>query len=315
MDAPRTVPVVSPAPAEEISLINPPLNRVSNREPLSCCVGADVPGVGRTHLSSCPLSRFTLPANEGASGEVPPALRRLLDQEQAHVDPRKAKREGLLARLIFAARNLASDNLIESGSLGFIGGREIRTAGCRECYGPQERGAVHHAATCKTGDVMATLAELCAVAQLPAHASERADGLVMAIGLDGPVMVCPECRRVGEVGSVLHHTTGCSLWPGVFKNSLQSTEKEAAPAEESHGGAWERPRGLAQRVCLKCGKQDENWIKEVKPEDEVYLAALDLNQCVGAGPEQHGHTLYTHVCAERSGRGVDALFAQTGGAA
>jgi hypothetical protein len=46
------------------------------------------------------------------------------------------------------------------------------------------------------------------------------------------------------------------------------------------------------------GARGGDWDAQQGPEalDELYLSRLGLNQCVSAGIDGHGHTLYTHRC-------------------
>ena len=53
------------------------------------------------------------------------------------------------------------------------------------------------------------------------------------------------------------------------------------------------------RDCPSCGKRDENWVAEHKPEVEVRLSRLARNQMVGSAHPNHGHILFTHNCAPR----------------
>lgn len=62
-----------------------------------------------------------------------------------------------------------------------------------------------------------------------------------------------------------------------------------------------QPKGLADRVCLNCGTRGGIWEMEFRPESEVELAALALNQCVSAGAAGIGHTRYTHLCGGLGG--------------
>lgn len=133
--------------------------------------------------------------------------------------------------------------------------------------------------------------------------------------IDG-VLVCRECCMVEHLGKLIHLEscrTGRVL--GVIAQLLdfpvlQLIQKEVASAGETgHAGDGIRPRGLSQRVCLKCGERGGEWTAEQWPGTTASLSLLGLNQCVGAASDGIGHTLYTHVCGERKLRGVDVLFA------
>lgn len=77
----------------------------------------------------------------------------------------------------------------------------------------------------------------------------------------------------------------------------QSSQKEAAPeGEEGRAGDGIRLRGLKLQTCLQCGERGGVWDAEQRPETEIELGKLGLNQCVGASSHLTGHVLYMHRC-------------------
>lgn len=126
--------------------------------------------------------------------------------------------------------------------------------------------------------------------------------------LDSPVSRGSE-YRAGEVLPTLYEALkNIAALPIVATNDSKPSEKEKAPEGETAGADdGIRARGLAERVCLKCGSRAGVWIAEVKPESEVWLHDLALNQCVMAATGV-GHVLYTHQCASLAHRGINALF-------
>jgi hypothetical protein len=221
------------------------------------CPGVDVPGVGVTHGDCCASQGS--PVRSGRAyvvGEVPQPLRDFVDgvelldnrcsvcgrtqQEKAET---MARRDGLLAELVFAARDLANRNIV-AGRCNAV---------CLEC------GAIalvpaqlQHKRTCSTSRVLRTLSDLIAL-------------------------------------------------------TLEPYGKETAKDGET-GGAGDgiRPRGLKDRVCIKCGAKGGEW-DAAQHSGRPNLALLGLNQVVGVGLDEDAYTLYTHRCESRL-RGVDALF-------
>jgi hypothetical protein len=79
----------------------------------------------------------------------------------------------------------------------------------------------------------------------------------------------------------------------------QSSQKEAAPeGEKGRADDGIRLRGLKQQACLKCKERGGVWDAEQRPETEIELGKLGLNQCVGASSHLTGHVLYTHRCGK-----------------
>jgi len=155
-----------------------------------CCVGTDQPGVGFTHAGDCPILPGRVTPEVSTSfrpnvlGEVGPSLRRLVDGRAAEelqwlewdsldavdalteirasvqtLSVRYAYREGLIAQLLFAARDLA-----EAGILGRdrepIAEEPAPAIWCRECQMTELGGKLTHTGTCKTGRVLGLIARL-----------------------------------------------------------------------------------------------------------------------------------------------------------
>ena len=58
-------------------------------------------------------------------------------------------------------------------------------------------------------------------------------------------------------------------------------------------------RRVPNRDCPSCGRRDGNWTAEQKPEVEVRLNRLAINQMVGSAHPDSGHILYTHNCNQK----------------
>lgn len=137
------------------------------------------------------------------------------------------------------------------------------------------------------------------------HAGDRGDAAVLMPSW------CMECQHNEANGGIVHAAT-CKTGR-VLDVLLELMQAAAKPAlHENLEGKYTAPdlpgappnappRGLNARVCLKCGKRDGNWIAVQRPEAEVDLEMLGLNQCVGAGVNGDGHMLHTHQCAGPEG--------------
>jgi hypothetical protein len=186
-------------------------------------VGIDTPGVGITRLDAAP--------EQGNLDDFPASLRAFIDRDSEPFDLRKSRRVALLARLVADARALACSNLIDSASLGFVNGREVRTASCRECYGEQVDGSVCHARNCQTGQVLETIAGLCDAAQMSAADAP----------FEAQTMICPECLRASDQGELVH-AFGCSA--GLIPHD--PCRKEARAPDEKNSQASVGMRSPAQ---------------------------------------------------------------------
>lgn len=107
--------------------------------------------------------------------------------------------------------------------------------------------------------------------------------------------ISTDCSGVDMPG-VGHVDVGMCL-----STKLNPSQKETALAEEakpvpapSGNGS---PCGAPERICLKCGKKDELWDAETRPEVEVYLHLLGLNQCAERGRISKG-TPSIHIDAQ-----------------
>lgn len=141
-----------------------------------CCVGVDMPGLGRLHGPDC-IQR----GRPYATGEVPPSLRAFLDGDSSSSvarslvdrmlaggeisavqfeDARKfelaeSQRERLLCQLMFAAKDLGEAQIEP------LDGDE--PAFCTECVAEARMGdAIAHEDHCRTGRVLGILRDLAA---------------------------------------------------------------------------------------------------------------------------------------------------------
>ncbi len=233
-------------------------------EPSDCCVGIDQPGVGHVHSPECDRAGETISTGrEYVAGEVPQPLKdwvngveftddrcSICGRTRQHAAAREARRDGLLAQLVFAARDLAEKNLLAHPNS--LDGWQ----NCKECHSYQLSVGVpiEHAKTCRTGRVLRILSELIATLDFDPNRKETAE--------DG------ETGRAGD---------------GI------------------------RPRGLHERVCLKCGGRGGVWDAQRKTEKNPDLSMLGLNQCIGVDANENTF-LYTHRCESLPLYGVDVLF-------
>lgn len=237
--------------------------KIPAENPKKCsCGGIDTPGVGTTHAADCPLA-------------APPSLRRLLNNEPP-------------ALLLLQERENADDDADDVELLAGIE-RNMKVLNDRR----QRRD-----------DLLSTL--IFAARALAEHNfALRHDGV--GVGDANPVLICLDCKAVEHRGRV-SHTNTCRTGRvlGIIAELMATAdfnlkEKENALAEEtSCAGDGIRPRGLSERVCLKCGVRGGVWFAQQRPEEEVQLSSLEMNQCASAGIEGKGHTLYTHRCESRA---------------
>lgn len=176
MGAPRTVPSVSAALAEESFAEQPTVELTDLAEgrsldaPVSvlqfdlpagncCCVGVDVPGVGLTHSYGCPRAQHKCLSgcSENVAGEVPKTLRTYVE------DPAKAERDGLFSQLLSAAREQAQGR-IESLKNG-----QYVCANCLMSGTWDELQSAAHA--CGVGRVLGLIKRLCTLAESVANNS------------------------------------------------------------------------------------------------------------------------------------------------
>jgi hypothetical protein len=186
------------------------------------------------------------PACESAPDVFGVQMREVIAEIDGAIDAinaRKARREGLFAQLLFAARNLAEANIVRAlrDGGGYIYGEPLS---CREChFGATSAGVLRHATSCNTRCVLGLVVELMALQE------------------------------------------------------SQPSEKEVAPdGEKGRADDGIRLRGLKLQTCLQCGERGGVWDAEERPETEIDLGKLALNQCVGASSHLPGHVLYTHRC-------------------
>lgn len=135
----------------------------------------------------------------------------------------------------------------------------------------------------------------------------------MAIGAVIPGW-CRECQMNAVAGTLVHGST-CATGRvlriiaelsalrelDLSKFAFKSTGKEAAlETEDGNAGAGDgiRPRGLTyDRVCMKCGRGDGQWLAEACDWPHFDLATLGRNQCVEPRFDgQEGCVVHTHLC-------------------
>lgn len=211
-----------------------PVAAEQTQAPFACCVGVDEPGLGRRHAANCARARNVAEDERAyASGKVGAKLRKLLLADE---------RDGLLARLIFAARDLAQSRI----NFIVLGDFESSLVGCRECRVIERPGALKHTASCRAGRVLNLITELVANAE------------------------------AGE----------------------QLNRKEDAGGPEPVAAGEEIPLSqLKDQQCNRCGQVGGVWEIQHRPDVEVDMSLLGLNQRVGAPlAAGRGHSLYTHHC-------------------
>ncbi len=279
------------------------------RGSLPCCVGVDLPGVGLIHAANCPNRAVAErvvdelldgPVSRGSAyraGEVPSTLRDFVDGVEF---------TGKYCSLCGAKR-------LSSG----VCSQPHNPRGFQGCWDPQHDLRVEQNAR-RAALRDGLLGQLLFAARALAQRNlADLDVTTMVDKAEKRLVVCREC---GAMGNEPHQSTCCtdrvlgligkiSATPTAEPNDSKSSEKEKAPEGETAGADdGIRARGLAERVCLKCGSRTGVWIAEVKPESEVWLHDLALNQCVGSAGIDGGHVLYTHQCTSLAHRGINALF-------
>jgi hypothetical protein len=237
----------------------------------TCCVGVDLPGVGHTHAPDCPaMARRAQMPETLADFVSEPACRRMPDQIAVEVreliaeidgaiaasDARRAHREGLLAQLLFAARDQAEQNIL-GGGWPAVADEPAPARWCRECQMTEHLGRLSHTDTCRTGRVLRIVADL-----------------------------------------IL---------------TLDPKGKEATPdLERGCAGDGIRPRGLTERVCLKCGVRGGVWHVSEVPAATFDLSLLGLNQVAGTAWRNDEVAIFTHECASLLRNGAEQKKALTG---
>jgi hypothetical protein len=235
----------------------------------TCCAGVDVPGVGHTHAPDCPAMarRAQLPETLGdfvsepacrdAVGIIGKEVRELIAEIDGALSPQRrgpvagdpaiaahdaqvAHREGLLAQLLFAARDLAEQSILGGGWLA-VADMPAPACWCRECQMTEHLGRLQHTDTCRAGRVLRIVAEL-----------------------------------------IL---------------TLDPKRKETATdGERGSAGDGIRPRGLTERVCLKCGARGGRWIIAEVPAATFDVSRLGLNRLVGTAWKSDEVAIFTHRC-------------------
>jgi len=125
---------------------------------LLCCTGVDKPGLGRVHGAECPDTpgeRAPQPLADFVAGRVMVGG----PCSQAAFDA--ARRDYLLAQLVFAAKDLAQRN-IASEPPGEFAGQLLALTRCRECHMTELQGHLSHTLLCRTGRVLGILDALVA---------------------------------------------------------------------------------------------------------------------------------------------------------
>lgn len=162
----------------------------------TCCAGVDVPGIGLTHAEECPAMarRAQLPealadfVSEPPCRQVPGVFGAEIREHVAEIgaaltaETPQEQREKLLGELIFAALDLARQNLGTAVAAFRLFHRDERQA-CHECQMVEIGGALTHAPTCRTGRVLRIVATLLDTSNSNPNGKEAAaDGETALVG-------------------------------------------------------------------------------------------------------------------------------------
>lgn len=288
-----------------------------------CCVGVDMPGLGRLHGPDC-IQR----GRPYVTGEVPPSLRAFLDGDSLHLEIsakefedirqfelRDSKRERLLCQLMFAAKDLATAQIEP------MDGDE--PAFCTECVAEARVGdAIAHEEPCRTGRVLGILRELAAtlpdfnpdgkeavpdgetgragdgirlrgVHLMEAARSLRQAALEETVSLPGRLTW--QCNVCGSSVTGLDKTErdivhGCDCWVGNALVVLSSDDIEGEP-QEAVNVVRLQPIDL---LCMKCGERGGTW--EQGPAISHKGWTLEPNQRVAVDAAATGRYIWTHRC-------------------
>jgi hypothetical protein len=178
-----------------------------------CCAGIDVPGLGHIHAPGCLAMK--------RASQLPEPLQSLLGEEQGDVafvrltardfmemraiEVRGAECDRLLAQLIFAARDLARQNLLPQCDAP----RDLAAAvpiRCRECEMSEHLGELRHGSTCRTGRVLGIIEKLCQSLESNPNEKEAAEGEDVSLAGDGirprglSDLACIKCGARGGLG-------------------------------------------------------------------------------------------------------------------
>lgn len=128
-----------------------------------CCVGVDVPAVGRVHSWDCPdQGSPTRSGREYVVGEVPQTLRNFVDGVLPTVSQLSEEADALLGQLIFGAYQLA---------------RSRTSAGhCEECLMDVHLGIQAHTSSCRAGRVYGLLEKISKIDFHPNRKEAAPDG-------------------------------------------------------------------------------------------------------------------------------------------
>jgi hypothetical protein len=231
--------------------------------------------VGFVHAADCPVF------HGGLTPECPPSLRRLIDDEPA-ADPVSPVRAA-----------------IPDDDAGFLGALKtlLRAVQIEKLW-----------------------REL-AVAARELARKALAGGDWLPIGDQAaPAHFCRECQMVEHLGK-LTHAESCHVGRVLDILDrlavLQQEDDSARPAMTTDPSTKDvpgdgtnqaedgtRPRGLNQRLCLKCGRRDGAWTTQELSAAEISLEFLGLNQCLNIKPQGNGGTLHTHECGARNAQPV-----------
>jgi hypothetical protein len=261
MGEPRTVPAVSAPDAEVFLTDGTPTNSVETSENLDSSPLDPRPGAANLWTLDplgvdLPGVGHVFPGRKNSVDSPAELLQQLGEKTSESREVLKAERDALLAELLFAARDLAN--------------RGIRT--------------IRMPRTDDAGNGEISICKECG-------------GIVNGVAPLPHTKVC----RVGRVRRILDDLV--ELANPAYQIATKD-KKEGAPEGESAGagdgirlrGEGARLVGDVRRACGKCGGRFGVWRAEQKPEAEVELRLLGSNQCVTAGVDGHGHTLYTHYC-------------------
>jgi len=243
--------------SEQPSAVPLPENPILKAKHHTCCGGIDVPGVGHTHSPECPAT--------ARRSKLPEPLRSFVTDEAAFIAARQIAQE---------TRELIAE--IHDKMSGMEARRDRRETLLAELVFAARDLAmrnIQRGLTARFADPLG-----------PEHSS------------------CAECLMVEHLGR-LPHTPTCRTGRVLrIQADLIDTlyshfngKETATGGERGHAGDGNRPRGLTDLVCLKCGERGgQDWSWEPRT-TEVDLKLLGLNQASRkCGPEHW--VVYTHGC-------------------
>jgi hypothetical protein len=138
------------------------------------------------------------------------------------------------------------------------------------------------------------------LAQLPFASRDLAHWLLRV-----PAAGCPDCLMLPLHGEQ-QHTGICRVGRVVriVEDLLRTAKPKAERPEEVRAGDGIAPRGLNERVCLKCGARDGlGWSVADVPVGTVDAELLGLNQLLSDGHSFGSIAIHTHDCGSHAAKG------------